>query len=133
MPKKWYAVVGVLMLAGYLLPGCGGSEVDIEYDDSAIRAGSDETQMLWAVKTGDIGKVKELLDKYPDAVNVSGGKLLQSAARFGKANIVKLLIERGVDVNDMGGEGMTPLATAKDVDYDNDDVIQILEAAGAEE
>src|SRR5450759_4014549 len=71
-------------------------------------------ELLAAAKSGDIEKVRELLDRGAD-VN-SKGPLgmtpLHAAAMVGHTEAAALLLDRGCDVNSKGPLGMTPLHAA---------------------
>ena len=121
------------MVAGYMVSGCGGAEVDVPIDKSVIDAAGDEAQLVWAVKTGDTGKVKNILDTYPDAINISGRKLLETAIQFEQLAVAKLLIERGVDVNQLTSEGKTFIEFARDGEGDPRDMVELLKSSGATE
>lgn len=85
-----------------------------------------------AVNSGDIAKVRLIVDKYPtvkDAYLNDGWTALTIAARDGNANVVNLLIAKGVDVNRLEGGGNSPLFWA--VYYGHEDVVSLLLSHGA--
>lgn len=66
-----------------------------------------ESMLFWEpINKGDIARVSELLDQYPEQVHafggIAGGTLLHYAAGNGSLDIVQLLVERGLDVNTPG-------------------------------
>jgi hypothetical protein len=68
--------------------------------------------LIQAAQSNDIGAVRLILDSNHEIVNekdASGATALHYAALSGHRTIVKLLVERGADVNDRDGEfGATP-------------------------
>lgn len=67
------------------------------------------------VSAGNIDKVREALKHnpgYANKVQPGWGTALHEAAQSGRAEIVKLLLEKGSDVNATDGEGNTPLQVA---------------------
>src|SRR5690348_12242520 len=80
-----------------------------------------------AVKDGDAGKVKTLLDQKAD-VNVRnsvGRTPLMIAVMSGKSEVVKLLLDRGADtrLQDSKGETAKQLGT----EFDQDDIVKLLD------
>ena len=64
---------------------------------------------------GDINKVKEMVDKNPDLLNVKnpdGWKLLHFCAYNDDAEIAGYLLKKGADINVKSRTGMTPLYVA---------------------
>jgi peptide-methionine (S)-S-oxide reductase len=66
-----------------------------------------------AVRAGDVQTVERILDSDPSQIRGAepGGPWapLFTAARSGRAEVAKLLIARGADVNERNGKGNTPL------------------------
>ena len=85
-----------------------------------------ETALGLAAGKGDVGMARVLLDHGADAELRSSAKPLISAAQSDKVEMVKLLIERGADVNRMDEKGRTALAAAS-----NKEIQKILKQAGA--
>ncbi|MEQ8188676.1 MAG: ankyrin repeat domain-containing protein [Candidatus Eremiobacterota bacterium] len=73
-----------------------------------VRA-SDE--IFHAIATGDIVKIRELLDKDPNMLNTVKSSLtpLLCAVRLERKDIVELLISRGADIHTEYSNGYTPL------------------------
>ena len=64
-----------------------------------------------AVRAGDLDEVRAILDRDPESLNASSdiGTPIFAAARSGRDEVVRLLAERGADVNQHNGAGNTPL------------------------
>ena len=91
-----------------------------------------EAALSVAIGRGDneaIGMVKALLDKgaMPNVVDKSGYYPIISAARTGKTEMVKLLLERDADFNIKSPTGKTLLDVAKD--SGNPDTIKLVQEA----
>ena len=74
----------------------------------------DFKDLLSSIENGELEKVKEYLENYPDAINMrddgdEGESPLHTAAMNGHPDIVKLLIESGAEVNSLANFGRTPL------------------------
>ena len=87
-----------------------------------------------AIKKGDVDKVKALLEHDPSLVSSKSGLLgdspLETAAYYGKKEIVELLIANHADVNAKDRLGFTPLMEAASVG--SKDVAQVLLVHGAD-
>ena len=73
------------------------------------------TPLHQAAESGDLAKVRELLDSHPDWVNLvdeEGETALLEAAEEGHAEVVGLLLERGASLNHQDEEGETALMEA---------------------
>ncbi len=72
------------------------------------------TGLFNAVAKGDIEGVKKRLDDHPDAISaiLDGKSLLGAALGRGNPELVRLLIERGADVNETLPNGYSPLFVA---------------------
>lgn len=92
------------------------------------------------VRHGDLERVRVLLDKWPEAVNVCNGFVRESqthgwtalhyAVRFSHVDIVRMLLARGADVNAVSVWAMTPLRIA--IHYEcKAEIIRLLLEAGA--
>jgi ankyrin repeat protein len=92
-------------------------------------------------ETGKVAHVQAILDKYPDLLDAKRGRQLgkpthgddftplQTAARWGRGEVVALLISRKADVNAADGYGYTPLHLAAEGGYL--DIVKQLVKAGA--
>lgn len=87
-----------------------------------------------AIKKGDVEKVKALLERDPSLVSSRSGLLgdspLETAAYYGKKEIVELLIANHADVNAADHLGFTPLMEA--AMNGQKDVAQVLLVNGAD-
>lgn len=76
----------------------------------------EEKEWFLASSTGKIESLKRLLDQHPQLVKnrdfVLGYTALHWAAKLGRADIVKLVIQNGVDVHSKSHGGYTPLHVA---------------------
>jgi len=80
-----------------------------------------------AAKDGDTVTIKTLLDqgqKIDETYAMSGSTPLHFAVRYGHADAVRLLLDRGADIRRGDGNGYTPLELA--LSYDRFDVAQLL-------
>lgn len=89
------------------------------------------TNLLYAaVSTNDIEEVQRLLDKGEDPNVISwennGRPLIVEAVSAGNANIVKVLIEAGVNINARNVQGETALHLVSQARYYNEDIINLL-------
>jgi glyoxylase-like metal-dependent hydrolase (beta-lactamase superfamily II) len=81
----------------------------------AISATLTAQELLDAVKTGDLAKVKALVENDPGIVNAKnpgGQTILFAAVSFGRLEIAEYLISKGANVNEKSGFHMTPLDVA---------------------
>ena len=71
--------------------------------------GNSDTLLLMAAKRGELAIVQSLLDKgeHVDAIDNAGRTALHHAVQTASDNLVKLLIERGADVNLTTANGFT--------------------------
>ena len=64
-------------------------------------------QLIESARTGNVERLKALLDEYPDKLRIKvppyGASLLFPAAQSGSLDAVDLLLTRGLDVNDREG------------------------------
>jgi ankyrin repeat protein len=99
-------------------------------------------QLINAVHDGDLGVIRAILDGHPELVNASTDihprmrpsdtltmRLLHLAIAEGKADVLRLLIERGADLNARNADGRTPLHDCFELNHD--DFAKILMDAGA--
>jgi cyclase len=72
-------------------------------------------ELLEAVKTGDLAKVKALVEKEPGIVNAKnpgGQTILFAAVSMGQLEISEYLISKGAEVNERSTFGLMPLHVA---------------------
>lgn len=98
-------------------------------------AGDLESQLLRAIKAGDLQSAQALIDKGAN-VNWNGGykgsTLLMSASVRENSEIVRLLLEKGADVNAKDQDGVTALMTAVVLGDTYEEVVRTLIAHGAD-
>jgi len=77
---------------------------------------SDISEIIAAVKAGNIAQVKSLLEAQPDLLQNTPGSneesLLFLAVKQGNKEMVELLLDKGADVNAPAAGGYTPLHAA---------------------
>ena len=99
-------------------------------------------QLINAVHAGDLGSIRKILDKHPDLVNASADlprlkrpsdtlsmRLLHLSIAEAKVDVLRLLIERGADLNVRNADGRLPLHDCFELNHD--DFATILLDAGA--
>lgn len=94
---------------------------------------SDEADdFLWAIKNGDLEKVKELIDDKKFAVDteIKSRHPIHYAADFGQKDVLKYLISNGVNINVTDKYGITALLSA--IWEDHKDCVQLLIDSGAD-
>jgi prolyl 4-hydroxylase len=97
------------------------------------------TDAHFYVKSGNLEKLKETLDKHANLVNVrdtNGWTPLHEAVRAGDTGAVEFLLDRGAEMNLRHGareEGGSPLWMAKQYQGDNSPIAVLLEMRGAKE
>ncbi len=131
------AFAAVLFVVPLLLAACGGSAIGHHPAGSRIEAVGPPlcSTLVHAAQEGHVDMVAKLLDAgvHPDVPNCrrnyrSPEPPLRIAARKGYADIVRLLLEGGADVNSGGGHE-SPLVAA--VGNGHIAVVRLLLAAGA--
>jgi len=98
-----------------------------------LQAHNAEDTLFDAARVGDVETVKTLLDKNPELIRSSdenGKTALHYAARFGKKDIVELLLANKADINAKNKDGRTPLHQAAERSDGN--LIELLLAHKAE-
>jgi ankyrin repeat protein len=110
---------------------------------SYVNALTDSGQRLInAVRAGDLKVIREILDSHPELVNASADihpemrpsdtlamRLIHLAIAEAKEDVLRLLIERGADLNARNADGRLPLHDCFELDHDN--YAKILLEAGA--
>ena len=99
-------------------------------------------QLINAVHDGDLATIRRILDRHPELVNASADvhpqvrpsdtlsmRLIHLAIAEGKADVLRLLIARGADLNVRNANGRLPLHDCFELDHD--DFAKILLDAGA--
>uniref|UniRef100_A0A3Q3VJB7 Uncharacterized protein n=1 Tax=Mola mola TaxID=94237 RepID=A0A3Q3VJB7_MOLML len=73
-----------------------------------------DTDLIWALKTGDLEEIKAKLVTAEDVNRTleGGRKPLHVVADFGHIDVMEFLISKGADVNAPDKHGMTPLLCA---------------------
>ncbi|XP_014666098.1 PREDICTED: myotrophin-like [Priapulus caudatus] len=69
---------------------------------------------VWALKNGDMEKVKELVENQKVNVKeeISGRPPIHYAADYGQKDVIKYLLEAGADVNSIDKHGISALLAA---------------------
>jgi len=91
--------------------GSGGDFAGLKITPAA----SSSQELLEAVKTGDLAKVKALVEKEPGIINApsrGGPTVLFAAVAYDRLEIADCLISKGADVNARTDFHMTPLVLA---------------------
>jgi ankyrin repeat protein len=87
-----------------------------------------------AMRAGDVGEVVRLLDAQPDLLEanepVYKWPLLYEAARSGQAEVARVLLARGADINRGDPMGWAPIQAA--AMYGHEEVVTLLLRAGAD-
>jgi len=109
-------------------------------------------KLIHAVRVGDLGTIARILDRNPELVNSAtdpqqgliektwegkpspieafSTRLIHLAIAEGKADVLRLLVERGADVNARSGGGRLPLHDCFELNHD--DFAEFLLDAGAQ-
>jgi ankyrin repeat protein len=99
-------------------------------------------ELIDAVRAGDLETIRKLLDDHPELVNASSDvhlrvrpsdaltmRLLHLAIAEAKIDVLRLLIERGADLNARNADGRLPLHDCFELGHD--DFAKVLLEAGA--
>ncbi|MGB6686750.1 MAG: ankyrin repeat domain-containing protein [Terracidiphilus sp.] len=99
-------------------------------------------QLINAIHDGDLKTIRNILDSHPDLVNASADvhpqmrpsdtlaiRLIHMAIAEARIDVLRLLIERGADLNVRNAEGRLPLHDCFELDHD--DYATVLLDAGA--
>jgi prolyl 4-hydroxylase len=103
---------------------------------SEFATGSTEAHRY--ANAGDIRNLKRILDKQADVVNIrdaNGWTPLHEAVRTGDLEIIRLLIDRGSEVNartGLKGEGGGPLDLAKKAYGDGHEIVDFIQSRGGQ-
>src|SRR5208283_4967213 len=84
----------------------------ISFASACHRTEADVTEILTATGTGNLAKVRLLLDRNPNLAfskNREGFTALHYAASYGYLEIAELLLTKNADVNAKASKGDTPL------------------------
>lgn len=100
------------------------------------------TQLINAVHVGDVKTIRQILDAHPELVNAGTDlprhdrpsdtlamRLIHLAIAEAKVDVLRLLIERGADLNARNADGRLPLHDCFELNHD--DFAKILLDAGA--
>ncbi len=116
------------MVSVLLFVGCGNSQPS---SPDAVKVDAPDISILEAVKEGNIETVKQHLDAGTDIDekdNLWGQRPLHQAIADGHAEIARLLIESGANVNATNNFNTTPLMLAADK---SESIVKLLIAKGA--
>lgn len=97
------------------------------------------TELHHAALEGSYEQVEQILDKHEHLVNVrdeNGWSALHEAVRRGMLDVVKILLDRGAEVNAQTGKqqtGDSPLGLAMRFHGPDHDVTKFLESRGAKQ
>jgi hypothetical protein len=135
-PAARLAEAQLLVARGYGFPNWRNLK---SYVDALHSSGQ---QLINAVHAGDLATIRAILDGHPELVNASTDihprrrpsdtltmRLVHLAIAEGKADVLRLLIERGADLNARNADGRTPLHDCFELNHD--DFAKILMDAGA--
>ena len=133
-------------LPPYLIPG---SEYEADWRNENPRGhkimgqrggfATGSTELHHHSLVGDFDKVKETLDLHQHLINVrdeNGWSALHEAIRTGATDIVKLLVDRGAEVNARTGKrgnGDSPLRMARKFLGEDHEITKHLQGLGAKE
>jgi ankyrin repeat protein len=141
------ALPGAVLFLGVLLAGCGNAEKTLEQVAGFLAREAERRRdaesarwqdpILEASFRGDLTTVRRLLDAGPDSAKMHvesrdplGMTALHKATWGGHPEIVRLLLERGADVNAKDGGGQTPVGLA--ARWGRGDLVDILLSHGAD-
>ncbi|KOB73400.1 Tankyrase [Operophtera brumata] len=74
---------------------------------------SEERELVWGIKNGDIDQVKDIIETQKIDLNVpiDGRVLLHYAADYGQTAVLNYLLDKGADPNGASKSGKTPDGT----------------------
>jgi len=123
--RVFFLLTAVVLLTSAC--GMGGAVKD----DPLLSADSGPKDIFLAAKTGDVDRVRELIQAGnwdPTEMDGSAKRPLDYAIEGGNPEIVLMMIQGGADVNQSGPDG-TPLQAAQA--QGNEQIVQLLQQAGA--
>lgn len=102
---------------------------DSEYDDYNMKK-----NFLEAITEGDVSKLSRLVEKNPDLVQnkINDGSMLHYAAESGHLKVVEFFIAKGLDLNEEGLYGATPLIRSLAGNIKSPEIAIVLINAGAD-
>lgn len=125
------ALGAAIALAGTVhLSGCDAADPRVPFD---AENATYEEQIIHAVQTGDIEKVKNFLASQPDLATMhdsAGRTLLHHAAMGSQIEVAQLLLDNAADINAQGFNMETPLDAAIGAEA-SPEMIRFLEERGA--
>lgn len=93
---------------------------------------SQQTNVIWAVKNGDLEEVKSFIAQGIDVnkIEVAGRKPIHCAADCGQHEVLEYLIHAGAEINVPDVHGFTPLLSA--IHEGHSECVKLLVAKGAD-
>lgn len=105
-------VLMTMVAAGCILP-LSAAITQAQEPPSRVRPeNANALSLLTAIKASDLNEVEKILTANPTLVqstDLQGYPILQQAVRWRDAPMVKLLLDKGADINALDREGKTPL------------------------
>ena len=125
MNKKGIQIILILFLLSFICQAFA----DSEYDDYTVKK-----NFLEAITEGDVNKLNRLVGQNPDLVNskINDGSMLHYAAESGHPKVVEFFIAKGLDLNEKGLYGATPLIRSLAGNIKSPEIAIILIKAGAD-